>query len=44
MEEWSCWEMLRRVSLQMYLTLDGYNEFPTYPGSEPSTDEPDLVA
>lgn len=36
--------MLRRVSLQMYLTLDGYNEFPTYPGSEPSTDEPDLVA
>lgn len=28
----------------MYLTLDGYNEFPSYPGSEPAADEPDLVA
>ncbi len=36
--------MARRVSLHMYLTLDGYNEFPTYPGSEPSANEPDLIA
>lgn len=28
----------------MYLTLDGYNEFPTYPGSEPALDEPDRIA
>ncbi|HZY69566.1 MAG TPA: dihydrofolate reductase family protein [Thermoplasmata archaeon] len=35
---------MRRVSLQMYLTLDGYNEFPTYPGSEPPANEPDLIA
>jgi dihydrofolate reductase len=28
----------------MYLTLDGYNEFPNYPGSEPPTSEPDLGA
>ncbi len=28
----------------MYLTLDGYNEFPNYPGSEPSANEPDLIA
>ncbi len=28
----------------MYLTLDGYNEFPTYPGSEPPPDEPDHIA
>jgi dihydrofolate reductase len=28
----------------MYLTLDGYNEFPSYPGSEPSASEPDAVA
>lgn len=27
----------------MYLTLDGYNEFPTYPGSEPSAEEPERV-
>lgn len=33
----------RRVSLQMYMTLDGYNEFPTYPGSEPTADEPERV-
>ena len=34
----------RKVSLSMYLTLDGYNEFPSYPGSEPGVDEPELVA
>ena len=28
----------------MYLTLDGYNEFPTYPGSEPAPTESDPVA
>ncbi len=36
--------MTRTVSLQMYLTLDGYNEFPTYPGSNPANDEPDPIA
>jgi len=35
---------LRRLTLSMYLTLDGYNEFPSYPGSEPQASEPDLVA
>jgi dihydrofolate reductase len=34
----------RRVMLSLYMTLDGYNEFPNYPGSEPSASEPDLVA
>jgi dihydrofolate reductase len=34
----------RRIMLSMYLTLDGYNEFPSYPGSEPQASEPDLVA
>lgn len=34
----------RRIILSMYLTLDGYNEFPDYPGSLPSASEPDLVA
>ncbi len=34
----------RKVILSMYLTLDGYNEFPSYPGSEPHAPEPDLVA
>ena len=34
----------RKVSLSMYLTLDGYNEFPAYPGSEPAANEPELVA
>ncbi len=37
-------ESARVVGLSMYLTVDGYNEFPAYPGSEPSADEPDLVA
>lgn len=36
--------MTRTVSLRMYLTLDGYNEFPTYPGSEPGPTEADPVA
>lgn len=35
---------LRRIVLSMYMTLDGYNEFPSYPGSEPPAPEPDLVA
>jgi dihydrofolate reductase len=34
----------RRITLSMYLTLDGYNEFPSYPGSEPQAPEPDRVA
>lgn len=34
----------RKVVLSMYLTLDGYNEFPSYPGSEPPATEPDQVA
>ena len=34
----------RRLMLSMYMTLDGYNEFPSYPGSEPPVSEPDLVA
>ncbi len=34
----------RRVILSMYLTLDGYNEFPSYPGSMPPPSEPDRVA
>ena len=33
----------RRIILSMYMTLDGYNEFPSYPGSEPSASEPELV-
>lgn len=37
--------MARRISLHMYVTLDGYNDFPTYPGSDhPFPDEPELVA
>lgn len=36
--------MTRNVSLSMYITLDGYNEFPAYPGSEPGVDEPERVA
>lgn len=36
--------MSRTVSLLMYMTLDGYCEFPSYPGSEPAATEPDLVA
>jgi dihydrofolate reductase len=34
----------RKIILSMYLTLDGYNEFPSYPGSEPKASEADLVA
>ena len=34
----------RRIVLSMYVTLDGYNEFPTYPGSAPTASEPDLVS
>lgn len=36
--------MARNVSLSMYITLDGFNEFPPYPGSEPRAEEPELVA
>lgn len=28
----------------MYLTLDGYNEFPSYPGSDIPVNEPELIA
>lgn len=34
----------RKIVLSMYITLDGHNEFPRYPGSDPSASEPDLVA
>lgn len=34
----------RRILMSLYMTLDGYNEFPSYPGSEPQASEPDLVA
>jgi dihydrofolate reductase len=34
----------QRIILSMYLTRDGYNEFPSYPGSEPPPAEPDQVA
>ncbi|MDE1880537.1 MAG: dihydrofolate reductase family protein [Euryarchaeota archaeon] len=34
----------RKLALSVYLTLDGYNEFPAYPGSLPANDEPDLVS
>jgi len=41
-----CQEMSesRKIILSMYLTVDGYNEFPSYPGSEPAASEPDPVA
>lgn len=36
---------LRRITLQMYITLDGFNDFPEYPGSdEPTVDKEDLIA
>ncbi len=36
---------MRRVSLQMYITLDGFNEFPSYPGSgDPPASEQDPVS
>lgn len=34
----------RKLLLSMYITLDGYNEFPSYPGSEPPASEPEQVA
>ncbi|EQD44540.1 bifunctional deaminase-reductase domain-containing protein, partial [mine drainage metagenome] len=34
----------RRITMSLYMTLDGYNEFPSYPGSEPQASEPDSVA
>jgi len=34
----------RKIILSMYITLDGYNEFPRYPGSDPPASEPELVA
>ena len=35
---------MRRLSLHMFITFDGYAHFPTYPGSnEPSTPEDDPV-
>jgi dihydrofolate reductase len=36
---------MRNLSLRLYLTLDGYAEFPVYPGSDhPTNEEPELVA
>ncbi len=36
---------MRRISLRLYVTLDGISEFPEYPGSgEAPTDEPDELA
>jgi dihydrofolate reductase len=35
----------RRIALSMYMTLDGYNEFPSYPGSgDPPASETDPVS
>ncbi len=34
----------RKILLSMYITLDGYNEFPNYPGSDPPASERELVA
>lgn len=35
----------RRISVHLYLTLDGCDEFPTYPGSDhPFPNEPDRIA
>ncbi|HTT25654.1 MAG TPA: hypothetical protein VMH90_01655, partial [Thermoplasmata archaeon] len=37
--------MARKVSLHLYVTLDGYVDFPTYPGSDhPFPDEPEFLA
>jgi dihydrofolate reductase len=37
---------MRRVALELYITLDGFNEFPIYPGSDEPRhpEQPDLVA
>jgi len=36
---------MRRITLQMYITLDGINEFPEYPGSgDPPAGEEDPIA
>ncbi len=36
---------MRRVTMQMYITLDGYNEFPEYPGSgDPPANEVDPIS
>jgi dihydrofolate reductase len=36
---------MRRITLQMYITLDGFNEFPEYPGSgDPPNDQEDPVS
>lgn len=33
--------MTRKVTANLYMTLDGFAEFPKYPGSDYATDEPD---
>lgn len=33
--------MTRKITVNMYMTLDGYGEFPPYPGSDFSSEEPD---
>lgn len=33
--------MGRKITVNLYMTLDGYGEFPEYPGSEVNQDEPD---
>lgn len=35
--------MARKITLNMYMTLDGYGEFPEYPGSDISQDIPDFA-
>jgi dihydrofolate reductase len=35
--------MSRKITANLYMTLDGYGEFPKYPGSDVLTDEPDEV-
>ncbi len=33
--------MTRKIIVNLYMTLDGYADFPKYPGSDIQTDEPD---
>ncbi len=33
--------MTRKITVNMYMTLDGYGEFPEYPGSDARLEEPD---
>ncbi len=35
--------MTRRITVNLYMTLDGYGEFPKYPGSDVDSQEPGLA-